>query len=474
MILAENAGLTSSENSVKSRDVFMNIIIVGCGRVGRSIAEQLNMEGHSITVIDEKVSALDKISDTQNVMAIEGNGASYKTLNEAGITNCDLLIAVTAADELNLYTCLLAKTSGVQSTIARVRNPEYINDIPFVKDELKLSLAINPELTCASEIARLVKFSGAIKIDSFSKGMIDLIKIKVDENSPFANKKIADCSSILKGSVRIPIVERGEETYIPNGDFEIKVGDRISFVSTKSESGKMLKRLGLLNNKGRNVMILGGSKIGYYLAKSLKEEGLSVKIIENRQQRCEELSENLDGVMIIYGDAMDEDMLLSEGIETADAVVALMDTDEENALVSMYVRRINPKAKVITELGNLKFSSIFDSLDLDTIIRPKQLTGEYIIRYVRGMQNTVGSNVETMYKINNWQAEALEFRVRDKSQVTSIPLAGLNFKNDLQIVCINRNGKIIIPTGTDTIEVGDTVIVVTKHKGLSDLKDILK
>ena len=452
----------------------MNTIIVGCGRVGRSIAEQLNEEGHSVTVIDENYEALEKIADTQNVMAIHGNGATYSVLREAEIDSCDLLIAVTAADELNLYTCLLAKNSGVTSTIARVRNPEYIHDVEKLKGHLKLSLAINPEFTCATEIARLVKYPGAVKISSFAKGMIDFIKIRLTDETPISGKKVADCASILKGTVRIVFVERDGEVYIPNGDFVLHSNDMVSFVAPSGAAAKLLKILGTISNKGRSVFILGGSKIGFYLAKILREAGVSVKIIEKEANRCEELSEDLNGVMIINADAMDEDMLLSEHIDRADGVVCLMNTDEENLLASLYVKQVNPKAKVITELGNLKFSSVVDTLPLDSVIRPKQLTGEYIVRYVRGMQNTVGNNVETMYKINNDHAEALEFIVREKSAVTSVPIAQLNLKNDLQIVCISRHGKLIMPGGNDTIELGDRVIVITKHKGLSDLKDILK
>lgn len=452
----------------------MNIIIVGCGRVGRSIAEQLNMEGHSITVIDESSEALEKISDTQNVMAIEGNGATYSILREAEIYNCDLLIAVTATDELNLYTCLLAKNAGVSSTIARVRDPEYISDVEIIKEDLKLTLAINPEYTCASEIARLIKYPGAVKMSSFSKDMIDFIKVKLSDNAPITDKRVADCASILKGAVRICYVERGGEFSIANGDFILRSGDLVSLVAPAGAAAKLLKSLGTLSNKGRSVLILGGSKIGFYLAKILRQTGINVKIIEKDPHRCDELVEDLDGVMIINADAMDEDLLMSEHIDRADAVVCLMNTDEENLLASLYAKQVNPKAKIVTELGNLKFSSVVDTLPLDSVIRPKQLTGEHIIRYVRGMQNTVGNNVETMYKVSGDRAEALEFIVRERSAVTSVPIIKLNLKPDLQIVCIVRGGSVIIPGGNDTIEVGDRVVVITKHKGLSELRDILR
>jgi len=452
----------------------MNIIIVGCGRVGRSIAEQLNTEGHSITAIDTNPAELEKIYDTENIMAIEGNGATLPVLREAGIDDCDLLIAVTAADELNLYTCLLAKNSGVSSTIARVRNPQYISDVNVIKDDLKLTMAINPEFTCASEIARLVKYSGAVNISTFAGGKIDLIKIRLSEGSSLAGKRVADCAAILKSGVRLSFVERGAEFHIPNGDFVLEAGDLVTLAAPSAAAAKLLRSIGHISNKGRYVMILGGSKIGYYLAQILREAGVGVKIIEHNVNRCEHLSEFLPGVMIINGDAMDEDLLISEGVERADAVVCLMDTDEENLMASLYIKQVNPTAKVVTELGNLKFSSVVDHLPLDSVIRPKQLTGEHIIRYVRGMQNTVGNNVETMYKVGGGRAEALEFRVREDSALTGVPISTLRLKSDLQIICIIRDGRLIAPGGSDTIERGDRVIVVTKQKGLTDLKSILR
>lgn len=451
----------------------MNIIIVGCGRVGRTITEQLCTEGHNITVIDADARALEGIEDNNNVMAIKGNGATFKVLDEAGIADCDLIIAVTAADELNLYTCLIAKNAGAPRTIARVRNPEYTNDIPKLKDELKLSMAINPEQTCAREISRLIKFAGAIEIDSFAKGIVDLVKIKIADSSPLADQKVVDSANILKGDVRICLAERDGQCYIPNGSFEIKPGDLISIVGSSKSTIKLFKKLGVLSGKNRSVMILGGSKIAFYLAQNLCETGVSVKIIERDIRRCEDLSESLKDVVIIQGNAMDQDFLISEGIEHADAIIALMNSDEENIVISLFAKEINSRAKVITEINDISFKTVIDNLNLDTIVHPRFLTGEYIIRYVRAMQNTVGSNIETLYRLSNGEIEALEFKVREDCLAIGVPLSMLELKGDLQVTCINRQGHIIIPKGTDTIELNDSVIVITKHKGLSDLKDIL-
>lgn len=452
----------------------MDIIIVGSGRVGRTIADHMNNEGHSITIIDEDAHALEKLSDTQNIMTIEGNGATLSVLKEANVSTCDLLIAVTATDELNLYTCLIAKNAGVKRTIARVRNPLYTKDLPFVKDDLKLSLAINPELLCSRELTRMLKFPGVESMASFARGHIDMIKIKVDEKSPLADKKIVQSSHMLKDGVRFCIVERDGECYIPNGDFVIKAGDLISFIAPSKAAAKLLKSLGIVSNRGRSVLLLGGSRIAFYLAKDLSDAGISVKIIDNDKERCLELSEALDDALIIYGDAMDQDLLLSEGIEHVDAIVTMMNTDEENLVSSLYAKQVNPKAKVITEIGNLKISSVFENLPLDTMFNPKRIAGENIMRYVRAMHNSRDSEFESVHPIADSKAEALEFRVLKDNLATGISLSGLDLKDDLQIACISRQGKMIIPKGSDTIEVGDIVIVITKHKGLTDLEDILR
>lgn len=451
----------------------MNIIIVGCGRVGRTIVHQLEKEGHSITIIDKDPHALQSIAGSQNVMAIEGNGATFEMLKEANVNDCDIMIAVTASDELNLYACFIAKNAGAPHTIARVRNPEYTNDVLKIKEELKLSMAINPEQTCARELSRLIKFPGAVEIDSFAKGVVDLIKVKIKQDSVLADRKVMDCASLFKEGLRICTVERNKECFIPNGSFEIKAGDVISIISESNAAARLFKNLGVINSKSRHVIILGGSKIAYYLAKSLSETGIQVKIVESNLARCEELAELLNNVVVIHGDAMNQELLVSEGIEHADAIVAMMDTDEENIIVSLFAKDVNPDAKIITEIDNLSFN-IIDSLPLDSVIHPKHLTGQYIIQYVRAMQNSVGSNIETLYSICNDQAEALEFKAREESMAIGVPLAMLSLKSELQVVCIMRNGRIIIPTGKDSIELGDSVVIVTKHTGLFDLKDILK
>ena len=450
----------------------MKIVIVGCGKVGTSIASELNLAGHNIVVIDINRAAVTRLSDSIDGMGIEGNGATYETLSEAGAGDADLVIAVTARDEVNLYTCLMARTCGCPNTIARVRNPEYTNDLFRVKDILGLSMFINPELTAAVEISRLLRFSGALEIDSFSKGMFELIKVGVPKNSPLVDRAISRID-ILRGKVRICTVERDNEVYIPNGEFVIRAGDRISIASKPEIAAKFFKKAELNIARSRDVMILGGGKISYYLAQRLLKAGVNVKIIEKNAQRCEELSEMLHDAVIIHGDCMDQDLLLSEGVEHTDGVAALMDYDEENILISMYIKNI-PKAKAITKVNNAHFDSIIDQIDLECVINPKKIAGEYIARYVRAVQNSLGSNVETLYRLHEDRVEALEFRAKSGSRVLNKPLAELSLKDDLQIICIARKGRIILPVGSDMILPDDSVVIITKHKGLSDLNDILR
>ena len=427
----------------------MRIVIIGCGKVGTSIARELNAENHDISVVDNDRKAVARLSETLDVLGVEGNGATYEVLAEAGAETADLVIAATARDEVNLYACLMARAAGVPHTIARVRSPEYTDDLYRVKDQLRLSMSINPELTEAIEISRLLRFSGALEIDSFAKGAVELIKVLVPEKSPVIGKRISQIDT-LGGRIRVCTVERANEVYIANGDTEIKAGDKVTVVAKPEIATRFFKKSGINIGRSKDVFLLGGGKVSFYLAQRLLKAGANVRIIERNLERCQELAEALHDAMIIHGDCMDQELLLSEGIERADGVAALMDYDEENILISLYIKEVS-KAKIITKINNESFDSIINNLGLECVINPKTLTGEYIARYIRAMQNSMGSNVETLYRLNEDRVEAL-----------------------LQIICINRNGKIILPQGGDSIMAGDSVVVITKHKGLSDLNDILK
>ena len=450
----------------------MKIVIVGCGKVGTSIARELNSEGREISVVDISRAAVNRLSESLDVLGIEGNGATFEALSEAGAETADLVIAATARDEVNLYTCLMARSAGVPHTIARVRSPEYTDDLYRVKDQLRLSMSINPELTEAIEISRLLRFSGALEIDSFAKGAVELIKVLVPKDSAVNGKKISQIDT-LRGRVRICTVEHDNQVYIANGETVIYGGDKVSIVAKPEIAAKFFKKSNVNIGKSRDVILLGGGKVSFYLAQRLIKSGTNVKIIERNEARCQELANALHDAIIIHGDCMDQDLLLSEGIERADGVAALMDYDEENILISLYIKSVS-KAKIITKINNESFDSIINNLGLECVINPKTLTGEYIARYIRAMQNSMGSNVETLYRLNEDRVEALEFRVKEKSQTTKAPLSQLSLKNDLQVICISRGAKIILPQGDDSIQPGDSVVVITKHKGLKDLDDILR
>ncbi len=452
----------------------MKIIIVGCGKVGLTLAEQLNNEGHDITVIDKDGAKLRTVTDNVDVMGVEGNGAIYQVQMEAGIKDTDLLIATTDSDELNMLCCLIAKKAGNCHTIARIRNPEYSNEIRYIAEELNLSMSINPELAAATEISRLLKFPSAIKIDTFAKGRVELMKFIIPEGSALNDLKVFEVAPKFHCKILICAVERGSEVIIPTGGFMLKAGDRISFVGAQNEVSEFIRQIGLAkNNTIKTAMFVGGGKITYYLAKMLENTRIKIKIIEQDFERCKELSEELPKAMIIHGDGSDQQLLLEEGIGQTDAFAALTGFDEENIMLSLYASSLS-KGKMITKINRVAFEEVVQRLDLGSVIYPKMITADIIIRYVRAMQNSMGSNVEALYKIAGKKAEAMEFRVGKDTGVTGVSLEKLSFKSNLLIACINRNGKIIIPGGKDTIETGDTVVVVTTHSGLNDLKDILK
>ena len=450
----------------------MKIIIVGCGKVGTTLAEQLNRENHDITLIDCDSEALQSISDSTDVMSVTGNGAVYQVQMEAGIKEADLLIATTNSDELNMLCCLIAKKAGNCHTIARIRNPEYSAEINYIREELNLSLAINPELAAAREIARLLRFPNAIKIELFAKGRIELLKFLIPKDSILDRMKVMDVVSRLKSNVLICAVERGDDVVIPDGNFEMRGGDKMSFIAPHADCADFFRKAGIENNTVNSAMFVGGGKLTVYLAKALADTKIKIKIIEQDEERCRILSEILPHAMIIHGDGSDQKLLLEEGIRQTEAFASLTGFDEENILLSLYAAS-QSRAKLITKVNKIAFENVINSLNLGSVIYPKMLTADIILQYVRAMQNSMGSNIEPLYKIVADKAEALEFRVRGDSPVLGIPLEKLRTRNNLLVACINRNGRIILPRGKDTLEAGDTVIIVTTHTGLNDLKDIL-
>lgn len=452
----------------------MKIIIVGCGKVGTTLAEQLNRENHDITLIDTNEEAIQNISDSADVMGVTGNGAVYQVQMEAGIQDADLLIATTNSDELNMLCCLIAKKAGNCHTIARIRNPEYSSEIRYIREELNLSLAINPELAAAREIARLLRFPSAIKIEPFAKGRIELLKFLIPEHSLLNDMRVMDVVNRLKSNVLICVVERGNDVVIPDGNFVMKKGDKISFIASHQESADFFKKAGVDNNIVKSAMFVGGGKLTHYLCRLLEDTKIKIKIIERDEERCRQLSELLPKAMIIHGDGTDEQLLLEEGIRQTEAFASLTGFDEENIMLSLYASS-QSKAKLITKVNKIAFENVINSLNIGSLIQPKMLTAEIILQYVRAMQNSMGSsNIETLYKIAADKAEALEFRVKEGSPILGIPLEKLKLIDNLLVACINRGGTIITPRGKDTVEAGDTVIVVTTHTGLNDLTEILR
>ena len=451
----------------------MNIIIIGCGKVGATLAEQLSAENHNIVIVDTDESKLEAVSSAYDVMTLTGNGASFNVQQEAGIENADLLIAVTDSDELNLLCCVIAKKGGRCNTIARVRNSLYSKEIGFIKRQLGISMIINPELTTAMEISKILRFPSAIKIDTFAKGRAELMKFKLKPEFGLGGMSVQDISEKMKCNILICGVEREDGAYIPNGNFILQDNDSVSIMASPKDTAEFFRKIGVVTHRVKTALIIGGGKVGYYLAVQLLEMGIRVRIIEKDKTRCEQLCELLPKATIICGDGTDQELLMEEGLPYAQSVISVTGLDEENLLLSLFAMK-HSSAKVIAKVNHIAFNDIIGGLDIGSVIYPKYLTANKIIKYVRGAQNSMGSNVETLYKILDNQAEALEFSIRQESAVTQTPLMDLNLKDRLLVCCINRNGQIIIPRGQDYILPGDTVIVVTTQKGLRDISDILK
>ena len=451
----------------------MHIIIVGCGKVGRTLAEQLQEENIDLYLIDTVEKTINDITEDIDAMGIVGNGASINTLMEAGINTADILIAVTASDELNLLCCLIAQKTGRCHTIARVRNPVYSQEIGFIKETLGISMIINPELAAASEISRLLRFPAAIKIDPFSRGRVELLKFKVLPEFGLDGMPVSKITEKYRCDVLFCAIENKNELSIPGGDHLVHNGDFVSIIATPQNAALFFKKIGLKTHQVRNALIIGGGTISYYLAKALSDSRIPFKIIEQDSQRCEFLSEQLPSATIINGDGTDRSLLIEEGLETVESFVSLTNLDEENIFLSLFAKTVT-KAKLIAKVNRLPYTDIIDDLDIGSVIYPKYITADSILRYVRAMQNTIGSNVETLYHILDNQAEALEFAIHDYSPVVGVPLSDLKLKHNLLVCCLARSGKIRIPRGQDTIQIGDNVIIVTTHKGLRDICDILE
>ena len=450
----------------------MNIIIVGCSKVGETLAAQLGAEDNNITVIDLSAEKIRDISARYDVMGIVGNGAIHATQLEAGVDTADLLIAVTDSDELNLLCCMIAKKTGNCRVIARVTSPEYSLDAGYLKHELGLEMIINPELESAEEIARVLRFPSAMKIETFAGGKVELLTFRLPEGSPLVGMRVKEVVTKLKCDILVSTVERDSDAFIPNGDFIFAERDVISIISSHKNAYDFFKKINYKTQAVRDAIIVGADKITHYLCALLKGSAIKLKVIESNVDACTELCTKFENVTVINGDAADRELMSEEGVGRCDAFVALTSDDEDNILLSLAAKNAGG-AKIITKMNRTEYNDVYKHLELDTAIYPKSITSDMIVRYVRATKNTLGSNVERMYNVIFGKVEASEFIVRDGSPITAAPLAQLTFKSGVLVAAIIRNGKAMIPRGYDVISPGDAVIIVSKQLALRDISDIL-
>lgn len=450
----------------------MNIIIIGGGKFGSTLVDCLIKEGHDIALIDTNYKVVENIVGKYDVMGICGNGANIDTLKEAGVSKARMLIAATSSDEVNVLCALIGKKLGAHHTVARVRAPEYSRQLVFMRNELGISMMVNPELETAQEISRILRSMRTIKIENFAKGRADLVEIRVTDDLPFAGLRLWEFYKKFKIKILVCAVQRGDEIHIPDGNFMIEAGDKIHITASHNDMGELFKLFGYERQKVHSVLIVGGGTIAYYLARDLAESGIRVKIVEIDEKRCVELSEKLPKATIICGNGTDEDLLTEEGLDGYDACVALTGIDEENIIISMCAR-IRKIPYIISKVNNSALLRIINSENIDNAISPKTVSANHVVRYVRSKQSDSDGAVQTLYKLVDSKVEAVEFVVRDDSPCTHQPLREMKLKPEILIACIVRGGKVIIPGGDDTIEPNDNVVVVSNGLYLRNLEEIM-
>ena len=452
----------------------MKIIIVGDGKVGLTLTEQLSAEGHDIVIIDRNQQVLRDSQEAYDVMVVTGNGASMQVLKEAGADTADLLIAATSADEINMLCCITAKKMGCRHTIARVRNPEYRPQLTFLKEELGLSMTINPEAAAAREIFHILQFPSSINRDFFAKGQVEVVEFKIRGNSPVVGKSLVELYRSSRIKMLICAVERGDDVYIPNGDFVLQAGDIIHVTGENRNLTALMRYLNLPSNRIREVVIVGGSRLGYYLAEELTRTGIKVKIIERDYDRCVELSELLPKALVIHGDACDQQLMNAECAGKTDALITLTDIDEINLVISLFGEQIGIP-KTITKMDRIDQFNAFKAMGVDSIVSPKHIICDDVLRYVRAMRNHRSDAVISLHRLVKRKVEALEFRVDKDMPKAGIPLRDLTLKKNTLVACIRRRGKIVSPDGNQSIQPEDTVIVVsTTENKIANLRDIFE
>ena len=450
----------------------MKIIVVGDGKVGLTLTEQLSKEEHDIVVIDKNPTVLQNSQETFDVMVVPGNGASRQVLLEAGAQDADLVIAATSADEINLLCCLTAKKLGCTHTIARVRNPEYAGQLVFLKDELGLSMVINPEATAAREMFQILQFPSFLNRDRFAKGRVEIVELKVEKGCTIIGKYLHELHENAKVKVLVCAVERGEQVYIPSGNFKIEEGDKIHVTAETRDLTKLIHYLGIPLPKMRDVVIVGGSRLGYYLANMLIQSGVKVKIIELDYERCLQLSELLPKALIINGDGCQQKLLNEEVYGKADAVISLLNIDEVNLVISMYAKKLGVP-KVIAKIDRIEYMNVFKSFTEESFISPKNLICNDVLRYVRAVGNSGEGSMLTLYRLIGNQVEAIEFLAGKDTHFLGVPFSKVPMRPNLLIASIRRDDRTIFPTGSDCIQLGDRVLIVTTESGrFYELNDI--
>ncbi|MCF2553900.1 Trk system potassium transporter TrkA [Faecalicatena contorta] len=451
----------------------MKIVIIGDGKVGHKLTSQLSEEDYDIVLIDQNEGKLKAALNELDIFCITGNGADVEVQRQADVPHADLVIACASTDELNMLSCLLARRLGAKHTIARVRNPLYYRQIDLLKEDLRLSMAVNPELAAANEVARVLLFPEASKVETFMKGRVELVEYPVTENSPLTDLSLADVYRRFQIQILVCAVKRGKEVYIPDGEFVLKEGDKLHIAAAHQDLKTFFKAIGRKNSRIKNVMICGGGHLCFYLAGQLLQAGMQVKIIEHRKERCEELCELLPKATIIYGDAADQDLLIEEGIREADAMVALTGMDEENIIMALFAKT-QGVGKIIAKVNEESRAQMVEGLGVDCTISAKSATADAIHGYVKARMNSYSSaNIETIYRLVNGKIEAQEYIIKEECEFTNIPLKDLPTRPNNLIACIGRKRRIIIPNGNDHLEVGDSVIIVTKDHTIKAFKDIL-
>lgn len=452
----------------------MKILVIGDGKVGRVIAENACQEGHEIIVIDKDSKNIEHVVNKYDVIGITGNGASFDVLKTADAGKCDLVVATTINDETNILACLISKKMGAKATVARVRNYEYSNQLQMIKNDLGITMPINPEKETANEIFKVLSFPAAVRVDSFANGRVDLVELHIPENNVLVGQSLRSISEMCQIKVLICAVERKEEVFIPSGDFVLAAGDRIYVTAnTRSTLKKFIEKAALADEKVKSVMIIGGGKISAYLASELSSNKYDVKLIENDYERCEELSSLLPNASVIHGDGTNQEVLFEEGLDTVDAVVCLTGNDEENIIVSMFASRNNVN-KIITKVNKSSLNELVKSISNLSVVSTKEITSSKVISFIRGIANKRGSNVVTLHKLIDNKVEAVEFIAKENKRLLDIPLKDLKIKKNFLLAAIIRDNNVIIPSGNDSIALNDKVIVVTTTQFIKDLNEILE